>query len=339
MTIPATGTERATEREAAIAAVAAASRICRRVRAAFDPSEATSKADDSPVTVADLASQAVISMALAESMPGDGVMGEEDTLPLTESPALAEVVLARVREERPAATLDDVVAALDRCDDPGGPGRRWWTLDPVDGTKGFLRGGQYAVALALIEDGEVVLAVMGSPNLPLDGGTELDVAGTGTLLGAERGRGAWQAPLDAPGDAAARRPIMTADITAARDARYAESLEAGHSSQPVAARIGEALGITAPPLRLDSQTKYALVARGEASIYLRLPHGDYRENVWDHASGVLIVTEAGGRVSDVEGRPLDLTAGTRMTRNRGVVATAAGIHDEVLAGVGSVLRS
>jgi 3'(2'), 5'-bisphosphate nucleotidase len=115
-------------------------------------------------------------------------------------------------------------------------------------------------------------------------------------------------------------------------------VEAAHSDQSEAARISAALGITSDPVRLDSQAKYAVVARGDASIYLRVPRGDYRENVWDHAAGYLIVTEAGGRVSDVEGKPLDLTTGQRMTGNRGIVATAAPIHDAVVGAVRSVLE-
>jgi 3'(2'), 5'-bisphosphate nucleotidase len=43
-----------------------------------------------------------------------------------------------------------------------------WTLDPIDGTKGFLRGGQYAVCLALVVDAQVELGVIGCPNLPSD---------------------------------------------------------------------------------------------------------------------------------------------------------------------------
>ena len=147
----------------------AASRLTRAVRRDFDPSQAAAKADASPVTVADLGAQALVSMALAEALPGDGLMGEEDFGPLAASADLAGAVLARVREQRPETTLDELRRALDRCDDPGGPGRRWWTLDPVDGTKGFLRNEQYAVALALIEDGQVVLAAMACPNLPLAG--------------------------------------------------------------------------------------------------------------------------------------------------------------------------
>jgi HAL2 family 3'(2'),5'-bisphosphate nucleotidase len=231
------------------------------------------------------------------------------------------------------------VDALDRCSDPGGPGRRWWTLDPVDGTKGFLRDEQYAVAFALVEDGDVVLAAMGSPNLPLNGVP--DAPGpSGCVFVAERGHGAVQVALDAiaaDGAPTAATPIAVAPIANVADARYAESVEAGHSSQSASALIAERLGITAEPLRLDSQTKYAVVARGDASIYLRFAHGDYRENVWDHAAGSLIVSEAGGRVSDASGRALDFTRGRRLEANRGIVASAAPIHGQVLAAVAAVL--
>ena len=329
-----------TERRFAIEAVVAASRLTKAVRDGFDPADAVSKADSSPVTVADLGAQALVSMALAETLPDDGMMGEEDFGPLADSSELADTVLARVQAQRPEVTLDDVRVALEACDDPAGPGRRWWTLDPVDGTKGFLRNEQYAVALALIEDGEVVLGVMGCPNLPYCGEPgDPNVGGPiGVLFVAERGRGARMMPLFEATPDRAGEPIHVAAPATTAEARYAESVEGAHSNQSEAARIGAALGITAEPMRLDSQTKYAMVARGDASIYLRVPRGDYRENVWDHAAGMLIVEEAGGRVSDVEGRPFDMTTGQRMTGNRGVVVTAAGIHDEVVAAVRSVLE-
>lgn len=327
------------ERRFAIGAVVAASRLTRAVRSDFDPSKAHAKADRSPVTVADLGAQALVSMALAETLPGDGLMGEEDPGPLAASNELAEAILGRVQEQRPETTLPEILVALDRCDDPGGPGRRWWTLDPVDGTKGFLRDEQYAVALALIEDGEVVLAVMGCPNLPLAGepGEAASDKPVGCLFVAQRGQGAQMMPLWGASADASGLPVVTAAPASAAEGRYAESVEAAHSNQSEAALIARALGITAEPLRMDSQAKYAVVARGDASIYLRLPRGDYRENVWDHAAGYLIVTEAGGRISDVEGRPLDFTTGSRMTANRGIVAAAAPIHDEVVAAVRSVL--
>ena len=81
--------------------------------------------------------------------------------------------------------------------------------------------------------------------------------------------------------------------------------QSARGSRPNQAGIASRLGITAPPFRIDSQCKYAVVARGEASIYLRLPRDtSYREKVWDHAAGSLVLEEAGGRVSDLDGRPL-----------------------------------
>jgi 3'(2'), 5'-bisphosphate nucleotidase len=331
----------ATERRFAIEAVVAAAQLTKAVRDDFDPeAEAVSKSDSSPVTVADLGAQALVSMALTEALPEDGMMGEEDFGQLADSSDLADVVLARVRAQRPEFTLDDLRVALEGCDDPAGPGRRWWTLDPVDGTKGFLRNEQYAIALALVEDGEVVLGVMGCPNLPYCGEPgDPNVSGPiGVLFVAERGAGTRMMPLFEADADRAGEPCHAAAPATTAEARYAESVEAAHSNQSDAARIGAALGITAEPVRLDSQTKYAMLARGDASIYLRVPRGDYRENIWDHAAGMLVVSEAGGRVSDVEGVPFDITTGQRMTDNRGAVVAAASIHDEVVAAVRSVLE-
>lgn len=336
------------ELEVAVEAVRQAALLCRTVRASLGAADRVDKADLSPVTVADLGAQALISLALADALPADPVMGEEESAPLRADPTLAAAVLARVRGVRAGLSATRLLEALDRCDDPGGPGRRFWTLDPVDGTKGFLRDEQYAVALALIEDGEVVLGVLGCPNLPLDPADAAEPSGArdgaaerGCLFVAERGSGAWQVPLvgDAaavPGERWAESLGRRLEVDAVGDtgaACYAESVEAGHSDQGVAAAIAARLGIRRPPVRLDSQAKYAVVARGEASIYLRLPHGSYVENVWDHAAGSLIVTEAGGRVSDALGRPLDFSAGRRLTRNQGIVATSPAIHERVVAAV------
>ncbi len=80
------------------------------------------------------------------------------------------------------------------------------------------------------------------------------------------------------------------------------------------------------------------MARGDAEIYLRLPtKPGYVERIWDHAAGFMVVSEAGGRVSDVRGAPLDFSKGRGLEANRGVIATHGPLHDEVVAAVGSVL--
>ncbi len=109
-------------------------------------------------------------------------------------------------------------------------------------------------------------------------------------------------------------------------------MESGHSAHGDAAAIAARLGMIAPPLRMDSQAKYAVVARGGAEIYLRLPtRADYREKIWDHAAGALIVAEAGGTVTDIHGKPLEFRHGRELVANRGVVVTNGRLHDRVLS--------
>jgi HAL2 family 3'(2'),5'-bisphosphate nucleotidase len=332
----------ARERRAAIAAVRDASRLCRAVRVTFRPDQSAAKGDASPVTVADLGSQAIISLALGAAFPDDPIAGEEDAALLRSDPdsAISAAVLEHVAAQRPEIDRDRLCWALDRCGDNVGPAGRHWTVDPVDGTRGFLRGGQYAVALALIEDGRVVLGVLGCPELAVDPADP--AAGSGCLFVAERDAGTWQLPLDDAGEVSeggpsAERQIRAPEVVDLAAARWAESFEASHSSQAEAAEIARLLGIETDPIRVDSQVKYALVARGDASIYLRVPIGGYRENIWDHAAGYLLVREAGGAVTDVVGNDMDFTTGRRLERNRGVLATGPGLHDRVLGAVTMVL--
>jgi 3'(2'), 5'-bisphosphate nucleotidase len=315
------------ELRTAIEAVRAATRVCRAVQNGLVTRDTLEKRDKSPVTVADFASQAVVCRALERAFSGDAVVGEEGSAELrrTENAVLRASVARAVGDETGAAQDEaQVLAWIDR----GGSdatAARYWTLDPIDGTKGFLRREQYAVALALIEAGEVVLGVLGCPNLPDASG------GAGILLAAVRGQGTQAFPLWSEG---AGRAVRVSQIASPAGARFCESVEAEHSDQSESAKIAALLGITAPPLRMDSQCKYGAVARGDASIYLRLPtRADYQEKIWDHAAGMLVVTEAGGRVSDVDGAPLDFRHGRTLAKNRGVVATAGSVHARVLEAI------
>jgi 3'(2'), 5'-bisphosphate nucleotidase len=114
-------------------------------------------------------------------------------------------------------------------------------------------------------------------------------------------------------------------------ARFCESVESGHSSHADSSRVARALGITSDPVRLDSQAKYAVVGRGQAEIYMRLPtRPGYVERIWDHAAGYLVITEAGGRVTDIDGVPLDFGRGAGLENNRGIIATNGVLHSRVL---------
>lgn len=318
----------ATELEAAVVAVRDAASVCLSVQKNLITAATLEKKDRSPVTVADFASQALVCSSLAGSSKIAAVVGEENAAELREAGAedTRDKVVEHVRNVRGADISVD--QALDWIDlggvTPDGSTPQYWTLDPIDGTKGFLRGEQYAIALGLLEHGRVVLGVLGCPNLPGPDGQ------LGCLLTATRDGGAQIRPLAARGREGAV-DIRVSDITDTSAARFCESVESGHSDQDQSAQIAAALGITQEPVRVDSQCKYAIVGQGQAQIYLRLPtRKDYREKIWDHAAGLIVVEEAGGRVTDVRGNDLDFGHGRQLENNSGVIATNGPIHDEVL---------
>jgi len=314
-------------------AVRRAAETCEVVRAEMVGADTLVKKDRSPVTVADFASQAVVSAWLLEAGDETPLVAEEsaDFLRTVDAQDVREAVVRRTGWALGAVFhQDEVLRWIDRgdCDPP--ENGRFWTLDPIDGTKGFLRGEQYAVALALLEEGRPVVGALACPRLDPQG---LD--GEGSLLVAVRGEGAEL--LSLRGGDGSRRTLRVETVREFPEVRLTESVESGHSKHDDAARIAQVLGIVEPSLRIDSQAKYAVLARGEASVYLRMPtRADYREKIWDHAAGALIVEEAGGRVTDVTGAPLDFSQGRALENNRGVVATCGAHHDRVISAIGGL---
>ncbi len=314
------------ELAAALQAVTTAATLCRNVQSAIDDA-LLSKDDRSPVTVADFASQAIVCRALEEHFPNDPMIAEEDSAALGQ-PDNAHL-LDRIQREMAEVDINGDHKEIRTWIDRGNTqsySDRFWTLDPIDGTKGFLRGQQYAIALALIVDGKIEVAILGCPNLSY---RKADNSSNGLLFYAIRGEGAFVLPLDA--DTKPER-ISVSKTATSSSARLCESVESGHSSHDDSAQVSNVLGITSEPVRLDSQAKYATVARGEADIYLRLPtRKDYDEKIWDHAAGVLVVEEAGGKVTDITGKPLNFTLGHTLADNKGVVATNGLLHEQVIA--------
>ena len=322
------------ELQFAIQAVRQASLLVRHVQNDM-VSPAMTKTDQSPVTVADFASQALVGCLLADAFPEDFLVAEENSEELCKSaqttPHLEQVtefVNLFIRDADPEL----VCAWIDRGFSQ--PSQRFWVLDPVDGTKGFLRGGQYVVALALMEDGLPVLSVLGCP--VLSDSYRTDSTSDGSLIVAARGQGAWLSSLATPGVYEPLHISGRSDITQARVLR---SFEAEHTNVELLDRMIHQLGIQAKPMRLDSQAKFAILAAGKGELLVRLlPHHrpNYHEKLWDLAAGVLILEEAGGRVTDLDGQPLDFTAGRELLYNRGVIASNGLVHEATLKALHSL---
>ena len=249
------------ELRVAIRAVREAARLCRAVATGIS-GDVLAKNDKSPVTVADFGSQALICRELIEAFPDDPVIAEEDAaaLRLPENRAILDRVVRHVRATRASAA--DAVASLQAdqiCEwiDHGKSGQyhdRFWTLDPIDGTKGFLRGEQYAIALALIVGGEVVVAALACPQLGAqpsrrrEANERSEPDSRGAIFTAVKGEGAlgWAAESSEDAEPAAWR-LQVNDTEDPAEARFCESVESGHSAHGDSAGLALRLGITAAP--------------------------------------------------------------------------------------------
>ena len=215
--------------------------------AALDCS-ARAKDDGSPVTDADAAAEAIILNALRQAYPGAPVVAEE------------EAAAGRVPE----------------C------GRRFFLIDPLDGTKEFLsRNGDFTVNIAVIEDGRPVRGIVYAPaHGLLYAGEE----GAGALVShvKDGARGAWRS-------ISARRPSGDGlSVVASRS----------HMSPETAAFVAQFA--VAEMVSAGSSLKFCRVASGEADLYPRLG----RTMEWDTAAGDAILRAAGGRVRTLDGAPL-----------------------------------
>jgi 3'(2'), 5'-bisphosphate nucleotidase/inositol polyphosphate 1-phosphatase len=302
-----------------VRAVSAASQVARRAAAERASLADLLKDDKSPVTVADLAVQVAVTAALrAAGVPfADRIVGEEgaDSLDAGGS-VMIEQLLRLSGESLAAAGLGHAAptteASLRELLDAGGldpvaEGRDvFWCLDPIDGTKGFLRGQQFAIALGLVEGSDPKIGLLGCPHLPLGESDDYGAADpVGSVYLGVIGEGAWSGPATASGRDDLQAMSVSPEPPGGR-VRVCLSYEKAHSDTDRTSAALEATGVQTTPIRIDSQCKYAMVASGRADLYLRLAREGYREKSWDHAGGCAVVRAAGGIVESATGLPLKI---------------------------------
>ncbi|ONK61194.1 uncharacterized protein A4U43_C08F27190 [Asparagus officinalis] len=364
------------ELDVAVRVVQMACSLCQRVQDGLvgrKGDQIKSKDDDSPVTVADWGVQATVSWMLSQNFGIENVsiVAEEDVQTLSEknSAGLLDSVVSLVNEclaeapkyglQAPQKSLGsrEVLDAISRCNSIGGPKGRFWALDPVDGTLGFVRGDQYAVALALIADGQVILGVLGCPNYPMKKQwlnyhqryyrlmSKLSPPAPGSwdkgcVFYAQRGSGqAWMQPLIHDYGKlemeSSATPIRVSSIDDPALSTFCEPVEKTNSSHSFTAGLAESVGMRKQPLRVYSMVKYAAIARGDAEIFMKFARAGYKEKIWDHAAGVVIIQEAGGVVTDARGRPLDFSRGVYLEGlDRGIIACSGSVlHEKIIGSV------
>ena len=239
-----------------VAARAAGAEILKLVEAGF---EVETKGDQSPVTICDRAAEQIILEFLRQGAPGVPVIAEE------------EVAAGRIPQH----------------------GDTYFLVDPLDGTKEFIRGGDdYTVNIGLIVDGRPRLGVVYQP--------ACDRLWAGLI-----GEGAF---MEADGE---RRPIRCRPLGDKRDAVASKS----HLNQATVDYLEQAIG-ACDHVSVGSSLKFCLVAEGKADIYPRLSP----TSEWDTAAGHAVLLAAGGRVDGLDGEALGY--GKIAFLNRGFCATA-----------------
>jgi 3'(2'), 5'-bisphosphate nucleotidase len=192
--------------------------------------------------------------------------------------------------------------------------------------------------MALIEKGRVKVAALGCPELQLE---RHKMLGKGVGVLAVRGQGCWAFSINTTGDPKPWVRLEVSSCSDIRQARVVDSFDPEHKNDEKNRRVRETLGIKAEPVALDSLAKQAVLASGGAEIFLRtVPRKDpgHREKIWDVAAGALAVEEAGGRVTDLEGRELDFGAGLTLANNPGLLATNGSLHEAVLEALQKATR-
>jgi 3'(2'), 5'-bisphosphate nucleotidase len=147
---------------------------------------------------------------------------------------------------------------------------------------------------------------------------------------AARGEGTWVTAIESK---AAFKQVHVSSLVNPAGARLLRSFESGHTNVSQIDIFANKLGVEAEPVRMDSQAKYGVLASGHGEIYLRLlspKHPDYREKIWDQAAGSIVIEEAGGKVTDLDGKPLDFTQGRTLARNRGICGSNGVLHEAAL---------
>ena len=351
----------AEERRIAELAIQRAARATEHVRKQHGGNLVTWKGDRSPVSLADYASQVLLVAAIHGAFPEDRIVAEETPDGLREDKELLQLVWGLVsviaidddtgshRLASPSS-VEEALQLLEFSSSEVGDMRtgRVWTIDPIDGTLTYLEGSQYAIVTALLVDGAEQLGVIGCPRLSAtdDRATgsdwnAVDASEQGCIVSAVRGHGTQIRPLSTDGRLSPGRtiPIRTGAPDQTR-LRYAEN---SRSVRPLFAerhRIALALGGSWDATQIFStQLRYVACALGRCDVLTRIPAAqDDNAWVWDHAGGMLIFAEAGGRTTDLAGRDVDCGVGRRLDANTGTLAAPASVHAAVLGATQRVLK-
>ncbi|XP_056172098.1 putative PAP-specific phosphatase, mitochondrial isoform X1 [Syzygium oleosum] len=312
-----------------------------------------------------LACKALVSLELGNLFPFIPLVAEEDSASIRSTDLVGYVVDAvtdQASSEGHPLTKGDVLEAIDRGGkndfSMGSQPASYWVLDPIDGTRGFLKGREslYVVGLALVVGGEVVSGAMGCPNwqqdlsnVTNDGLQEYEISNARSeiIMVSHVGCGTWTKRLPPQlSNTSAKEAYWTRcfvdGFSAVHEARFCIPESQTWETLPLSTSVKARMETDTPgggkivllPTCCGSLCKYMMVASGRASTYILRTRTQTSIKAWDHAAGMICVHEAGGKVTDWEGSQIHLAADAAERRiifaRGGVIVSNGNLHDKIL---------
>lgn len=237
---------------------------------------------------------------------------DDDIEPVTQADTIAnDLIVTRLKREFPGDGIlaEESVDTKRRLEKS-----RVWMVDPLDGTNGFIDGnGDFAVQIGLAEDAQCVLGVVYQP-LP------------GVLYRAVRGNGTW---IERP-----RFEPMQAKVSDKRSLSEMRLAASRSHRSPRMNKVVTQLGFQAEVQRGSVGIKIGLLIEQQCDVYIHLSP---RTKQWDTCAPEVILTEAGGRMTDLFGYPLNYNVPEVQNRN-GLVATNGVSHDQIIETLAPLLN-
>lgn len=229
---------------------------------------------------------------------------DDDSEPVTQADKIAnELIVSRLARDFP----DDGILAEESIDTQRRLHKsRVWMVDPLDGTSGFIAGnGDFAVQIGLVENGKCVVGIVFQPL-------------TGVLYHAVLGSGSWMESRDS-----SLEQVHVSEKQTLSSMRLAASRS--HRS-PRMNKVVSQLGFREEIQRGSVGIKIGLLVERQCDVYIHLSP---RTKQWDTCAPQLILTEAGGRLTDLFGEPLNYNVPEVQNRN-GLVASNGASHDLII---------
>ena len=243
---------------------------------------------------------------------------EEFDEPVTQADrAVNELIVRALRERFPG----DGILAEESVDTGRRMGRqRVWMIDPIDGTKGFIAGsGDFCVQIGLAVGGCAALGILYAP-------------ATDVLYWAARGHGAWVVRPTSEADGSQKAERL--GVTGETDLRRMRLAESRSHRGPRMESVVDALGVRAEVRSHSVGIKVGLLVERQADLYIHLSP---KTKQWDTCAPEAVLTEAGGRMTDVFGEPMRYNTPDVLNRN-GLVASNGAAHEQVIARLGPLLK-